>query len=143
MVFAEGFFYSIMAKKKTLKYWKTKIDKPFHEYIRRSNVNSEGYGACISCGKGIHFGESDCGHFITRGALATRWDENNVNLQCRKCNRFEYGRQFEYSLAIGTELAESLLIKSKQIFKLSEPEYMDIFEEYRDKLAEIKKTQSF
>jgi len=132
-----------MAKKKTLKYWKTKIDKPFHEYIRRSNVNSEGYGACISCGKGIHFSESDAGHFISRGALATRWDEDNVNLQCRKCNRFEYGRQFEYSLTIGTELAESLLIKSKQIFKLSEPEYMDIFNVYKEKLEKIKKIQNF
>ena len=132
-----------MAKKKTLKYWKTKIDKPFHEYIRRANVNEDGYGACISCNKGIHFSESDCGHFITRGALSTRWDENNVNLQCRKCNRFEYGRQFEYSLAIGTELAESLLIKSKQIYKLSEPEYTEIFETYRDKLAELKKIQNF
>ena len=62
-----------MAKKKTLKYWKTKIDKPFHEYIRRLNVNSEGYGTCISCDKGIHFSESDAGHFISRGKLATRW----------------------------------------------------------------------
>ena len=132
-----------MAKKKTLKYWKTKIDKPFHEYIRRVNVNSEGYGKCISCNKGIHFSESDCGHFITRGALATRWDEDNVNLQCRKCNRFEYGRQFEYSLAIGTELAEQLLVKSKQIFKLSEPEYQEIYEKYRDLLAEIKQNQNF
>tara|TARA_R110001592_G_scaffold204577_1_gene454651 strand:+ start:24385 stop:24783 length:399 start_codon:yes stop_codon:yes gene_type:complete len=132
-----------MAKKKTLKYWKTKIDKPFHEYIRRSNVNSEGYGQCITCDKGIHFSESDAGHFISRGALSTRWCEDNVRLQCRKCNRFEYGRQFEFSLKLGSELAESLLIKSKQVFKLMEHEYQEIFETYRDKLAELKKNQNF
>ena len=132
-----------MAKKKTLKYWKTKIDKPFHEYIRRSNVNSEGYGSCISCGKGIHFSESDAGHFISRGAMSTRWDEDNVNLQCRKCNRFEYGRQYEYSLKIGSELAESLLVKSRSVFKLMEHEYQEIFEKYRDLLAEIKDKQNF
>lgn len=132
-----------MAKKKTLKYWKTKIDKPFHEYIRRSNVNSDGFGKCISCHKPIHFNESDAGHFITRGALSTRWDENNVKLQCRKCNRFEMGRQFEYSLSIGSELAESLLIKSKQVFKLMEHEYQEIFEKYRDLLADIKENQDF
>lgn len=133
-----------MAKKKTLKYWKTKIDKPFHEYIRRSNVDNEtGMGECISCDKPIHFSESDAGHFITRGALNTRWMEENVNLQCRKCNRFEYGRQFEYSLKIGTELAEELLILSKQIYKRSEPEYQAVFEEFRDKLASLKKIQKF
>ena len=132
-----------MAKKKTLKYWKTKIDKPFHEYIRRLNVNSEGYGTCISCGKGIHFSESDAGHFISRGKLATRWDVRNVNLQCRKCNRFEYGRQYEYSLALGSELAEELLIKSKQPLKMADFEYQEIFEEFRDKLKELKDSQKF
>jgi hypothetical protein len=133
-----------MAKKKTLKYWKTKIDKPFHEYIRRRDADNEsGYCQCISCKKPIHFTESDAGHFISRGQLATRWDERNVNAQCRKCNRFEYGRQFEYSLNIGTELAETLLQDSRQIFKLMEHEYLEIFESFRDKLAEIKKIQNF
>jgi len=133
-----------MAKKKTLKYWKTKIDKPFHEYIRRRDAdNSSGYCQCISCKKPIHFTESDAGHFIGRGALSTRWDENNVYAQCRKCNRFEYGRQYEYSLNLGSQLAEDLLIKSKQIYKLSEPEYQDLFETFRDKLAELKSIQDF
>ena len=133
-----------MAKKKTLKYWKTKIDKPFHEYIRRRDAdNSSGYCSCISCNKPIHFTESDAGHFIGRQHLATRWNENNVHAQCRKCNRFEYGRQYEYSLALGADLAEELLLASRQIMKLSDFEYMEIFEEYRDKLEELKKIQNF
>jgi hypothetical protein len=133
-----------MAKKKTLKYWKTKIDKPFHEYIRRRDAdNDSGYCQCISCDKPIHFTESDAGHFISRGKLATRWDERNVNAQCRKCNRFEYGRQFEYSLKIGTELAEKLLQDSRSVFKLMEHEYQEIFETYRDKLKELKDIQNF
>ena len=133
-----------MAKKKTLKYWKTKIDKPFHEFIRRRDADDDsGYCQCISCDKPIHFSESDAGHFISRGKLATRWDERNVKAQCRKCNRFEYGRQFEYSLKIGTELAEQLLQESRATFKLMEHEYQEIFESYRDKLAELKKIQNF
>ena len=133
-----------MAKKKTLKYWKTKIDKPFHEYIRRRDAdNDSGYCQCISCDKPIHFTESDAGHFISRGKLATRWDERNVKAQCRKCNRFEYGRQFEYSLKIGTELAEQLLQESRAVFKLMEHEYQEIFETYRDKLKELKDLQGF
>lgn len=133
-----------MAKKKTVKYWKTKIDKPFHEYIRRRDAdNNSGYCKCVSCNKPIHFTESDAGHFIGRGALSTRWDEENVHAQCRKCNRFQYGRQYEYSLKLGSELAEKLLIKSKQALKLVDCEYMEIFETFRDKLAEIKKIQNF
>ena len=131
-------------KKKTQKYWKTKIDAPFHEYIRRRDAdNSSGYCKCISCNKPIHFTESDAGHLVSRAKMATRWDERNVNAQCRKCNRFEYGRQLEYSLNIGIELAEQLLKDSRQIYKMSDAEYLEIFETYRDKLAEIKKTQNF
>ena len=133
-----------MAKKKTLKYWKTKIDKPFHEYIRRRDAdNDSGYCSCVSCDKPIHFTESDAGHFIGRQHLSTRWDERNVNSQCRKCNRFEYGRQYEYSLTLGEDLSDELLQKSRQTMKLMEHEYQEIFETYRDKLKELKDLQGF
>lgn len=133
-----------MAKKKTLKYWKNKIDKPFHEYIRRRDAdNSTGYCKCITCNKPIHFTESDAGHFIGRQHLATRWEENNVHSQCRKCNRFEYGRQYEYSLALGSELSEELLLASRQIFKRSDFEYLEIFEYYTEKLEQVKNEQDF
>ena len=131
-------------KKKTQKYWKTKIDKVFHEYVRRRDAdNDSGYCKCISCNKPIHFTESDSGHFISRAKMATRYDEQNVHAQCRKCNRFEYGRQFEYSLKIGTELAEELLIKSRQIYKMSDAEWLEVFEKFRDKLKAIKELQDF
>lgn len=130
--------------KKTLKYWKTKIDKPFHEYIRRRDAdNNTGFCNCASCNKTIHFTESDAGHFIGRQHMATRWDEQNVHAQCRKCNRFEYGRQFEYSLNLGKDISEKLLQKSRQIYKLSEIEYMDLFEHYKKKLKDLKDYQDF
>jgi len=133
-----------MAKKKTPKQHKDRIDRVFHEYIRRRDVdNDSGYGSCISCGKGIHYSESDAGHFITRKSLKTRWDERNVNLQCRKCNRFEYGRQFEYSINIGRELAEELLLLSKQTLKLMNHEYIELYEKFRDKLKALKNIQDF
>ncbi len=133
-----------MPKKKTLKYWKTKIDKVFHEYIRRRDAdNNTGYCNCITCQKPIHFTESDGGHFISRGRLATRYDERNVKSQCRKCNRFDFGRQYEYSLALGEQLSEELLIKSREICKLSDDEWLDIFNNYNTKLIEIKKLQNF
>ena len=133
-----------MAKKKTLKYWKNKIDKPFHEYIRRRDVdNKTGFCNCITCNKRVHFTETDAGHFIGRQHLITRYDERNVHAQCRKCNRFEYGRQYEYSIALGSELAEELLQKSRGVLKLTDPEWLEIFEEYKTKLQELKDKQSF
>lgn len=133
-----------MPKKKTLKYWKNKIDKPFHEYIRRRDVdNNTGYCSCISCGKKVHFTETDAGHFIGRQHLATRYDERNVHAQCRKCNRFEYGRQYEYSISLGKKLSNQLLKKSRGVLKLTDPEWQDIYDTYKTKLDQIKKQQNF
>ena len=132
-----------MAKKKTLKQHKDRIDRVFSEYIRRRDVNSDGFGECISCNKGIHFTESDAGHFISRQHLSTRWDERNVHLQCRKCNRFEYGRQYEYSIKIGSETAEELLQLSRQAQKFSDAELLDLYDLFNEKLKELKDSQDF
>jgi len=130
--------------KKTQKYWKNKIDKVFHEYIRRRDVdNNTGYCNCVSCGKTIYFSESDAGHFISRKYLITRYDERNVHAQCRKCNRFEYGRQYEYSIALGQELSQELLQTSRSMVKYTDADWQEIFEEFNDKLNEIKKKQNF
>ncbi len=130
--------------KKTQKYWKNKIDKVFHEYIRRRDAdNNTGNCGCVSCGKTIHFSESDAGHFISRKYLITRYDERNVHAQCRRCNRFEYGRQFEYSIALGQELSQELLQTSRSMVKYTDADWQEIFEEFKDKLNEIKKKQNF
>ena len=139
-----GLPFTAMAKKKTLKYWKTKIDKVYHEYIRRRDADDHtGYCQCISCNKPVHFTETDGGHFIGRQFLSTRYDEQNTYAQCRKCNRFEYGRQYEFSKAIGQELSDHLLAKSRQILKLSDPEWQEIFDLYKSKLEEVKSRQAF
>ena len=129
--------------KKTQKYWKNKIDKVFHEYIRRRDAdNNTGNCDCISCGKTIHFSESDAGHFISRKYLITRYDERNVKAQCRKCNRFEYGRQYEYSIALGQELSQELLQTSRSMVKYTDADWQEIYEEFNDKLNKIKKKQN-
>jgi hypothetical protein len=131
-------------KKQTPKYWKTKIDLVFHEYIRRRDCDNEtGYCNCITCGTKIHFTQSDAGHFISRSQLATRYSEQNVFAQCRKCNRFEFGRQFEYSLAIGAELSQELLHRSREVVKYSNDEWEAIYNNYKEKLRAIKEKQNF
>jgi hypothetical protein len=42
----------------------------------------------------------DCGHFKRRECMATRFDYHNVAKQCRKCNHFNSGMPYEFSLAI-------------------------------------------
>jgi len=130
-------------KKKGARYWTNKIDKVFHRYIRLRDTDEDGWGECITCNKRLHFSEGQAGHFIGRQHLATRYDERNVHAQCRKCNRFEYGRQYEYSIALGKKLSNKLLQKSRGVLKLTDPEWQEIYDTYKTKLDEIKKQQNF
>ncbi len=61
----------------------TKLDNVFSEFIRKRDCTP--YGRCISCGKVITYDTADCGHYINRKHMATRYDENNCNAQCRHC----------------------------------------------------------
>lgn len=136
-----------MAKNTKITTLKNKLDKIFSEYIRRRDVNENGYGECIDCGKPLHFSEGDAGHFVGRRHLATRWDERNVHLQDRYCNRFLNGRQYEYGLALdekyGPGTADELIQKSKEVFKINREWLQYQIDIYTEKLKELKENQSF
>jgi 5-methylcytosine-specific restriction endonuclease McrA len=126
---------------------KSKLDKVFSEYIRLRDCNSgllPRIGFCISCGVAVIYETCDAGHFISRNKTATRWNEQNVNAQCRKCNRFESGRQFEQSKGIdkkyGKGTAERLLIISKALkSKLTHADIEELVKYYKAKIKELKK----
>jgi len=73
-----------------VKYWCNK-------YIRLRDTIDKGWGYCCSCAKPVVNG--DAGHFIGKGfggKSGVRYDERNINLQCRSCNRFQEGNKLEY-----------------------------------------------
>ena len=104
-------------------------------------------GKCPFCGKVELIKYMDCGHFISRTRMGTRFDERNMNLQCKGCNLrqskgldgIEYRHGLEIDKKWGEGTAEELINISKQIKKLSVIEIEEIAENYRIKLNENKK----
>jgi hypothetical protein len=74
-----------------------KLWKAFSEYIRRRNADENGMVKCFTCSSFKHWKEMQAGHGIPRQHWGTRYDEKNVQSQCRKCNCFEQGEQAEFS----------------------------------------------
>lgn len=64
-----------------------KLDRVFSLYIRLrdSKPFNHQYFRCISCGQIKPFDQMDCGHFIGRTHMATRFDEDNCHGECRMC----------------------------------------------------------
>ena len=120
-----------------------RLDTVFSEYIRKKNADSKGYVTCITSGRKYHYTEVDAGHFISRKEMSTRWHEDNVHPQSRYDNRYRYGKQYEYGLALDRKkkgLAKRLYKLSKETVKYSVNDLQDLLEKYKKLLqAENKR----
>jgi hypothetical protein len=125
-----------MAKKPSRKTIITKLDNIFSQYIRLRYSKNE-ISECVTCGKQDHWKKLQAGHFVSRKHYATRWDEDNVQVQCSGCNVFRYGEQYLFSKYLGSELSEELLIKSRKIQKFSDNELLEMIELYTEKVNNL------
>lgn len=122
---------------------KDKLDKVFSEYIRIRDADQNGFIRCISCGKSVFWKEADAGHYINRKHLSLRFNEINVNAQCRSCNRFDEGNIPAYGMALqgkyGKEIIEKLLASKNQTMKLGRFEIEQLTKDVKTKLSQLKK----
>jgi hypothetical protein len=125
-----------MSKKPTRKTIITKLDSIFSQYIRLRYSKNE-IATCVTCGKQDHWKKMQNGHFISRKHYATRFDEDNCQVQCAGCNVFRYGEQYLFSKYLGADLSEELLMKSRKIQKFSDSELLDMIELYNEKVNNL------
>lgn len=115
-----------------------KLDKVFSQYIRLKDADHAGYVTCFTCGVTKHWKEVDAGHFQSRGKYATRWNEDNVKPQCKRCNGFRGGEQYQFALNLGTDLADDLVVLSNQPARFSNIELLEMIKKYEAKLKDLK-----
>jgi 5-methylcytosine-specific restriction endonuclease McrA len=126
-----------MPKKPSRKTIVNNLDKVFSEYIRRRYAKN-GIAECVTCGKKDHWKNLQAGHFMSRKHYATRWDEDNVEVQCMACNVYRYGEQYLFAKHLGEKKADELLAKSRTMVKIKDWELQDMIEIYKKKLLELE-----
>lgn len=96
---------------------KGKLDKAFSELVRMTFADDQGQVTCIDgCGRTGFWKDFDCGHFVDRDKLPTRWDLDNCRPQSPVCNRMKTGRRYEFGRALNQEnpgAADRLLEKAE------------------------------
>jgi len=126
-------------KKKSIKSLKSKLDTIFSLYIRRKDADNREFATCVTCFKKAHYSELQCGHYISRSYLATRYDDQNCAVQCLGCNVFKHGNMPAYTIYIqkkyGIEIINELVRRSRQIVK-NFP-YEAKIKEYEEKLKKL------
>lgn len=115
---------------------KKKLDAVFSRYVRSIHPKR-----CYTCGK--YTETLQCGHFVSRQYLATRWDLNNCRPQCVGCNIWGHGQllDFEENLKkeIGAQKVEKLKKLRHQTTILSVDWYEKEIERYISLLDELEK----
>ena len=118
----------------------TKMDRLFSEYVRLRD-SKDGLVRCISCNKIVPWKLSDCGHYINRKHLSTRFDEQNCNAQCRSCNRFDEGNMQGYRKGLikkyGEKSVDMLELKKFNTCKLTSFEIEILIKLYKSKLKQL------
>ena len=119
---------------------KAKLDKVFSEYIRKRDTRN-GVFKCISCGRILPYEQADCGHYINRKHMSTRFDEMNCNAQCRSCNRFDEGNIQWYSQGLvalyGEQQVTLLEAKKHNLRKYSDFEYEVLIKHYKEEIKKL------
>ena len=129
------------ARLKTYAALKKQLDRVFSEWTRRRLADSRGMVRCVSCGTVKHWKEQQCGHFVTRARLATRWEPQNTAPQCVGCNMFKQGNAIGYSRWLLNRYGQSIFAEldelSRKPVKFSRADLAAMIEEYQGKLARL------
>lgn len=80
-------------------------------YVRQKNADKYGMNICYTCGRKFFWKDLDCGHYIKRRFLNTRWDLDNLRPQCQYCNRNLGGNYRIYENKIANELGQEAVMK--------------------------------
>ena len=117
------------------------LDTVFSKFIRlrdSAEYNHELF-RCCSCGQIKPYEQADAGHFVNRRWMLLRWDERNVNAQCRSCNRFDEGNGIGYLRFMTRKYGEDtvdLLQSLKVPYRWTDGVIDLLIKDYRKKIKE-------
>lgn len=127
-------------KKKTTARLKKDLDMYFSRWIRLRD-SKNGVGNCYTCGKSLTIKKGQCGHFIPRNILITRWEPDNCKMQCVGCNVWGNGKilDFEDHLVkdLGRKRVDALKASRFQIMKVDSVWYEKEIERYKKEVEKL------
>ncbi len=97
---------------------------------------------CYTCNRPSD--KLQCGHFVPRIYLPTRWEEDNCRPQCAGCNIWGRGQLLDFEEnfkeELGEDRVEELKQQRNQLLKLKPDWYQSQIAVYTGKLATYAKT---
>jgi hypothetical protein len=123
---------------KPLHYWAKRAEKACNAYIRARDAGDP----CISCGT-YDAPEWHAGHCYTVAARPDiRYHEDNIHLQCPKCNTYQGGMVGEYKKRVVSKIGQPRFDALEYVnpaFKKTREYYQSVEAHFKNLLRELKK----
>ena len=118
--------------------WLKIAQQTFNAFIRKRD---QGFN-CISCGQKPK--KVNAGHYFSAGGHSNvRFNEDNVHLQCEKCNQFLSGNLLNYQIGIEKRIGGERLLQLHELAHVTKKwtieELQEINTTYKEKLKILKK----
>jgi hypothetical protein len=109
----------------------------FNKYIRERDKNE----LCISCKQKPK--KVNAGHFWNaNNHWNVRFDEDNVHVQCERCNSYLSGNLLEYRtnllIKIGAERFNQLEARARVTRKFTKDELKELIKKYKEKYKQLE-----
>ncbi len=118
------------------------LDIIFSRYIRLKDADEYGMTECYTCDWQGKYTQLDCGHFIPRAHMYTRFSEQNCKPQCAGCNRVKGGRLVQFAEHLERDNPGSVEILQEQaaiVHKWSREELKLMIAAYDKKVKQLQK----
>ena len=120
---------------------KRELDRVFSIWTRRRFADANGMARCVTCGSLKPWKELQCGHFVKRHHLATRWHPLNCAPQCPSCNVFMGGNYAAYAAwgvdRYGMSWPADMVKLSKTTVKYSRADLEMMIVDYEQRIARL------
>lgn len=126
--------------KESLTFLRDQFDEQISLFVRLSAADENGKCQCISCARKEPWRWMDTAHFIDRKNMATRFYLPNLNTACQECNRYDHFNHIaEWERKLTPEELAHLELMSKSLTKWMPFELKELIEEYKIKVATLRK----
>lgn len=116
-----------------------KLDRIFSEFIRLRYAKN-GIVRCFTCGKYDDWRNTDCGHYIKRQNMATRYEEMNCKPQCKRCNWLLQGADVVFRQRLVSEYGEYkiTLLEARKSRKIDNYILKEFIKKYTEEVKILK-----
>lgn len=112
-------------------------DEVFSKVIRVKYADKDGFVLCFTSDVKMRWQDSQCGHYISRSHISTRWMEQNCKVQSPydNCNLNGNLKEFKKRLELEQSgITDFLLEQSRQVTKLGVTELKELLVQNRFRL---------